>query len=115
MVSNALFEELEAIIFETAEQSPVIGALDESLKWGEPSFTPKKKNVGSSVRLVQRAEAVAVMFICTTKLVERFREIYPGDFNFEGRRALVFNSGETLPKEQLKHCIAMALTNKLKT
>lgn len=115
MASNDLFEELRAVIFETAEQSPRIGTLDESLKWGEPSFTPKKKNVGSSVRLAQRDGAVAVMFICTTKLVDRFREIYPDDFNFEGSRALVFSDGETIPKEQLKHCIALALTNKLKT
>ncbi len=115
MVSNDLFEKLKALIYETAEQSPVIGALDESLKWGEPSFTPKKKNIGSSVRLAQRDGAVAVMFICTTKLVDRFREIYPDEFNFEGSRALVFNAGETIPEEQLKHCIAMALTNKLKT
>lgn len=115
MTSNALFEELKAIIFETAEGSPRIGALDESLKWGEPSFTPKKKNIGSSVRLARRDHAVAVMFICTTKLVDRFREIYPDDFSFEGSRALVFNEGETIPKEQLKHCIAMALTNKLKS
>lgn len=113
MVSNALFDELKSIIFATAAESPRIGPLDESLKWGEPSFTPQKKNVGSSVRLAQRDGAVAVMFICTTKLVDRFREIYPDDFNFEGSRALVFTAGEAIPKEQLKHCIAMALTNKL--
>lgn len=114
MPSNDLFSELKSLIFDAAEQSPCIGALEESIKWGEPSFTPKKKNVGSSVRLSQRDDAVAMMFICTTKLVDRFKEIYPDDFNFEGGRALVFNAGEPIPKEQLKHCIAMALTNKLK-
>ncbi|MEM8539790.1 MAG: DUF1801 domain-containing protein [Pseudomonadota bacterium] len=114
MASSDLFSELKSLIFEAAEQSPRIGDLEESLKWGEPSFTPKKKNVGSSVRLAQRDGAVAMMFICTTKLVDRFQEIYPDDFNYEGGRALVFNAGEAVPKEQLKHCIAMALTNKLK-
>jgi len=115
MASNDLFDELKTLILQTAEQSPVIGPLDESLKWGEPSFTPQKKNVGSSVRLAQRDGAVAMMFICTTKLVDRFREIYPDDFNFEGNRALVFNAGEAIPRDQLIHCIGMALTNKLKS
>lgn len=115
MASSDLFDELKSIIFETAAQTPKIGVLEESLKWGEPSFTPQKKNVGSSVRLAQREDAVAVMFICTTKLVDRFQEIYPDDFEYENGRALVFRNGEPIPKEQLKHCIAMALTNKLKT
>jgi hypothetical protein len=114
MASNALFDELKAAIYQTAEETPAIGDLEESMKWGEPSFTPKKKNVGSSVRLARRDGSVAMMFICTTKLVDRFRKIYPDDFNFEGGRALLFNEGETVPREQLKHCIAMALTNKLK-
>ena len=114
MNSNDLFDQLKSIIFETAEQTPVIGELEESLKWGEPSFTPKKKNVGSSVRLAQREDAVAMRFICTTKLVDRFQEIYPDDFEFENGRALVFRPDQQIPKDQLKHCIAMALTNKLK-
>ena len=114
MTSSALFDELKALIFETAAQSPEIGQLEESLKWGEPSFTPKKRNVGSSVRLAQRDDGVALMFICTTKLVGRFKEIYPDEFAFEGGRALVFKEGNALPVEPLKHCIGMALTYKLK-
>ena len=115
MTSNDLFDELKSLIFETAEQSPLIGELEESVKWGEPSFAPRKRNVGSSVRLARRDDAVAMMFICTTRLVDRFRELYPNNFVFEGSRALVFENGKTIPTEQLKHCIAMALTYKLKT
>jgi hypothetical protein len=54
------------------------------------------------------------MFICTTGLVERFAEIYPGVFNLEGKRALVFRENQALPEAELKHAIAIALTNKLK-
>ena len=114
MTSNDLFDELKTLIFATAAQSPLIGELEESIKWGEPSFTPKKRNVGSSVRLARRDDAVAVMFICSTRLVDRFRELYPNEFLFEGNRALVFESGKPVPAEQLRHCIAMALTYKLK-
>ena len=57
---------------------------------------------------------VALMFICTTGLVERFAEIYPGVFNIEGNRALVFSESDAIPEAELKHVIAMALTHKLR-
>jgi len=109
--ADALFERLRALIFETARETESVGELAESLKWGEPSFAPAKPRIGSSVRLAVRdAETVAVLFICHTHLVDRFREIYPGTFTFEGNRALVFTAGDDIPVSETKHCIAMALT-----
>ena len=110
-----LMNRLRHLIFETAAQTPGVGALTETLKWGEPSYTPKKPRVGSSVRLGARKDGtVAAYFICHTHLVDRFREIYPDDFTFEGNRALVFDGASPLPEAELKHCIAMALTYKLR-
>lgn len=109
--SQALFDRLRALVFETAHETEGVGELAESLKWGEPSFAPAKPRIGSSVRLVVRdEETVAMLFICHTHLVDRFREIYPDTFTFEGNRALIFKADETLPVAETKHCIAMALT-----
>jgi DNA-3-methyladenine glycosylase I len=109
--AQALFDRLRALIFETARETEGVGALAESLKWGEPSFAPARPRIGSSVRLAIRDKnTVAMLFICHTHLVDRFREIYPGTFAFEGNRALLFRTDEMLPADETKHCVAMALT-----
>lgn len=113
--SQALFDRLRALVFEAARETEGVGDLAESLKWGEPSFTPARPRIGSSVRLAIRdAETVAMLFICHTLLVDRFRELYPDTFSFEGNRALVFTAGADIPVAETKHCIAMALTWHLK-
>jgi hypothetical protein len=109
--AQALFDRLRALILETGRETEGVGEIAESLKWGEPSFAPAKPRIGSSVRLTIRdEETVAMLFICHTDLVARFRELYPETFAFEGNRALVFTAAEPLPVAETKHCIAMALT-----
>ena len=103
--------ELRKLIHEAAEANADIGELDETLKWGQPSYTPKKRGIGSSVRLgVTRDGAPALFFICHTNLVERFRQHYTDALRFEGDRAIVIEGPGPLPAEALRHCIAMALT-----
>jgi hypothetical protein len=105
---------LRDLIIAAAAEQPVIGPLEESVKWGEASFTPVRKNTGSSVRIQPRKNGdVALMFICTTGLVERFAEIYPGLFKTEGKRALVFSEDAKIPGTEIKHVVAIALTYKL--
>jgi hypothetical protein len=55
------------------------------------------------------------MFVhCRTTLVSRFRDQYPGLFAFAGNRAVLFTQGQALPRDELRHCIAMALTYRTK-
>ena len=71
----ALLHLLRTLIFEVADETPGIGELTETLKWGQPSYTPKKPRIGSSVRLSATDDGrAAVWFICHTHLVDRFRE-----------------------------------------
>lgn len=108
-------EVLKALIQKVAESTPEIGPLEESLKWGEQSFTPVKRNVGSSVRIAPRENGdVALMFICHTNLVDEFRDLYPGALTYEGNRAIVLSEGIDADREALGHCIALALTYKLR-
>jgi len=46
--------------------------------------------------------------------VEDFRELYPHAFNYIGSREIHFKMDEKIPEDELKHCIAMTLTYKLK-
>lgn len=108
---------LRKLILETAAETEGVGALVETLKWGEPAYLPKTPGVGTTVRinaLKGSPNKVAVFFHCQTNLVASFRERYPDLFKFEGNRAIVLPVAKALPAKALKHCIAMALTYHLR-
>ena len=73
-----------------------VGALEETLKWGQPSYLTTESKSGSTVRIDQvKAEAgrYAVYFHCQTDLVETFRELYP-DLRYGGNRSIILDAGE---------------------
>lgn len=73
---------LRELVFRTAAATPGVGAIEETLKWGEPAYvTPNK--AGSTVRIDWKAkdhEHYAMYFHCQTGLVETFRSLFPRDF-----------------------------------
>jgi uncharacterized protein DUF1801 len=103
---------LRRLIFDTADTTKGVGALEEALKWGQPSYLTAESKSGSTIRIDQvKAEAgrYAVYFHCQTDLVETFRELYP-ELRYSGNRAILLDAGEKLPEAALRHCIALALT-----
>lgn len=108
-------DDLKSLIHRVAAATPEIGPLEESLKWGEQSFTPARRNVGSSVRIAERSDGgLALMFICHTNLVDEFRELYPVALTYEGNRAILIAADAEPDRQALEHCIALALTYKLR-
>jgi len=103
-------EQLRNLVHAVADNVSDITGIEESLKWGQPSFAAKPKGMSSPVRIDKKDEGVSVYFICTTDLVERFRDIYPDNFNYIGNREIHFALGDDLHEDELSHCIAMALT-----
>jgi hypothetical protein len=100
---------LRQLIFEVASELG-IEDLEETLKWGEPSYVTKH---GSTIRLAWRkssSQQYGIFFNCKTSLVETFKEIYHDRFNYEGNRAILFDATEKLPVDALKHCIELSLT-----
>ena len=68
------------LIFETAGTTEGVGALQETLRWGQPSYLTPQTKSGSTIRIDQAKSAAgryAVFFHCQTDLVETFRELYP--------------------------------------
>ena len=103
---------LRELVFRVAAATPGVGALDESLKWGEPTYTSRNK-AGSPFRMDWKAKApddYAVYFHCQTGLVAMFRTMFPNDFRFEGNRALVLALTSKVPEDELAVCIGAALT-----
>lgn len=102
-------EALRQLIFEVAEESETTLELEETLKWGEPSYLTKK---GSTIRMDWKAkspEQYAMYFKCTSKLVLSFKEIFGDKFNYEKNRAILFKLTDKVPKKELKICIELAL------
>lgn len=106
---RAKLKQLRELVHDVAREILEIKGIEENLKWGQPSFTAKPKGIGSSVRIDKSGEGVSVYFICTTGLVEQFRDIYPDHFNYVGNREIHFALGDDLHEDELSHCIAMAL------
>lgn len=101
--------ELRRLILATAQDIDGLGEIEETLRWGEPSYLVRG---GSTIRVNQhRSDSglVALYFVCQTSLVETFKELYGETFRYDGRRALVFGVDEELPAEALEHCISLAL------
>lgn len=103
-------QHLRELVIETAEETPSIAKLEETLKWGEPSFLTQH---GSTLRMDWKPKTpgqYAMYFKCTSRLVETFRLVHGTRFSYEGNRAIVFQMGQKVPMRELKTCIQAALT-----
>ncbi|NHZ83248.1 DUF1801 domain-containing protein [Massilia sp. CCM 8695] len=104
---------LRELIFATAASTGGVGPLEETLKWGEPAYLTSQSKSGSTIRIAWKKAApsrYAMYFNCQTTLVDTFRSLFPHDFVFEGKRALVFDTAASVPADALAFCIASALT-----
>jgi hypothetical protein len=105
--------QLRGLIFEVAKGVEGLGAIEESLKWGEPAYRPRKANTGTTVRIDWKPanpEYCAMYFHCQTNLVETFRAMFPQDFVFEGNRALLIGMENPIPGDAVAFCVSAAFT-----
>ncbi|MEE9339117.1 MAG: DUF1801 domain-containing protein [Methylococcaceae bacterium] len=105
---------LRQLILETALDTEDVNKLEETLKWGEPSYLTKN---GSTIRIAWKKTTPNQYFMyfhCKTKLVDTFKELYSDIFIFEGNRAIIFNENDEIPVKELKHCILLSLTYHLR-
>ena len=104
---------LRRLILDTAKTTTGVGALEETLKWGQPSYLTTETKSGSTIRIDQvksAANQYAVYFHCQTDLVATFRELYPREFSFGGNRSILLNARDEIDQPALRHCLALALT-----
>ncbi len=100
---------LRRLIIETATEHEAIEKIEETLKWGEPSYLVKK---GSTIRIDWKPNTpnqYAMYFKCTSKLVPTFKIVYGNLFTYEKNRAILFDLNDEIPEKELKACIALAL------
>ena len=101
---------LRQLIFDTATKTESVGEIEETLKWGEPSYVAKN---GSTIRINWKeklGDQYAIYFKCTSLLVPTFKKLYPKEFKYEDNRAIHFSVNDNIPVKSLRHCIKIALT-----
>ena len=105
---------LRRLILETAADTDGVGAIEETLKWGQPSYLTSETRSGSTIRIAPASAKseydFAMFFICNTNLVSTFQSMFGDAFRYEGNRALLFSVGDTVPTDELRQCVTMALT-----
>ena len=109
--AKAVLLQVRSLILDIAQQQK-LGEVEETLKWGEPSYLVKG---GSTVRCDWKAKTPQQYFIffnCKTKLVDTFRELYSEELEFQGNRAIVLNLNDPIPRAIVQHCIELSLTYK---
>ncbi len=105
---------LRELIMETADATDGVGAIEETLKWGQPSYLTSETGSGSTIRVAPAGARsgfdYAMYFICSTSLVNVFESLFGDAFNYEGNRALMFSLVDEVPVDELRQCVRMALT-----
>ncbi len=103
---------LRELILDTAVLAGV-GEIEETLKWGEPSYLTPETKSGSTIRIdwkESKKDQYGMYFTCTANLVDAFRERYPTELKYETNRSIIFSIDDEVPVKELKNCIALALT-----
>ncbi len=108
--------DLRALVYQAAAEDRWIGPLQETLKWGEPSYLTEITRSGTTLRLaVKKAlpDTYGLFFNCRTRIAERITDLYPDTFTLDGKRGLLFSAGRNIPAEEVKACISLVLTYRL--
>lgn len=97
-------------IFDVAARTNGVGAIEETLKWGQPSYLTPVTKSGTTVRIDAHPDGGAAIYVnCQTDLVDTFRSHYPA-LVYEGVRCVRFPADAPVPEEPLRHIIALTLT-----
>ena len=87
--SKLLF--LRELIFETAASIEDVGEIEETLKWGEPSYLTPESKSGSTIRIAWKEspnQHYSMFFKCTANLVPALKKNFLKSSNLEETGAL---------------------------
>lgn len=104
--------QLRKLIINAAEASAA-APLEECLKWGQPAYLPRRKRVGTTIRLgwsEKRSDLCSVYVPCSTNLLDQYRHRFPGLFVYHGAREVTLPLDGPIDTAALQQMAAMALT-----
>ncbi len=110
-VKSALMK-LRALIADVAAETESVGMLEETLKWGQPSYLTARPKSGTTIRIDRDPSNMgdfALYVNCKSSLVSEWRGLFP-DLTYGGDRSVHFRLNDKFPEDELRQMIAMALT-----
>lgn len=103
--------ELRGLIFRVADETPGVGRIEETLKWGQPAYLTPETKAGSTIRLgVPKTGGVAIYTHCQSSIMADFQAVAPDRMTFEGNRGVHLPVEGDLPEDALAILIRGALT-----
>lgn len=110
--ARARFDDVRRRCHEVA-QAAEIGPLDESLKWGQPAWRPRRPRTGTTLRAwwsLDRPERLDLYVDCKTTLAADVDDAFPGAFDTDRRRVLSLGLDRPVPDDALWHLIFRTFT-----
>jgi hypothetical protein len=88
-----------------------VGALDETLKWGQPSYLTTASKSGTTLRIgVPKQGGCAIYAHCATTVISGYAETFASLDVIEGNRAVYFASARDVVPDRIRLLIRHALT-----
>jgi len=108
---------LRQLIFKVAAETHGVGQVEETLKWGSPSYLTPQSKSGTTLRIDQGSKQsgkYAIRVHCQTNLVDQFKEIHGDKFTYDGNRGIILDEGNKIPTREISDFIFLALTYHLR-
>lgn len=103
---------LRNLIYSVSRHSDLIGEIEETLKWGEPSYINGLPRTGTTLRLAPtgNSEHELGLFVhCQTSLIDSFKEMHP-TLDYQGNRCLLLDINNLPDQTIIEHFVFLAMT-----
>jgi hypothetical protein len=110
-------DRLRELIFEVAIETEGVGPIEETLKWGSPSYLTSDTRSGTTVRIDRvgwQKEKYGVFVHCQSGVLDQFRAAFGKQLNYDGNRGIIMDAKLDIPEEAVRHFVWLALTYHLR-
>jgi hypothetical protein len=108
---------VRAMIFDIAATLPPhhhVGRVEESTKWGQPSYATPDTKSATPIRLgLSKAGDPAIFTHCQSTVMRDFRDLAAPNLNFDGNRAVYLPNNYPPKLDEFAPLIRAALTYRL--
>lgn len=104
--------QLRQMIFDIAQDTDTVGKIDETLKWGVPSYLTHHPKSGTTIRLqwAPATKRYGIFVHCQTSLISDFKQEFSTDLAFDKNRGIVFDEDSLFPANLIQEFLKRALT-----
>jgi hypothetical protein len=110
-------DRMRQLIFEVATETEGVGPLNETLKWGSPSYLTDESQSGTTVRIDRlswQKEKYGIFVHCQSGVMDQFKSAFGKEYDYDGKRGIILDSRDEIPEEAVRHFIWLALTYHLR-